>query len=134
VRYVGEGALPSDIRLTAITPTVFDEYFTGWKPDRKAHCGSLASHIEDFGGQTRLGVVMCAFDNPDGASRGGRTLSEYGNRRCDWQSGSSRCQMQEHAAGKFHLRLPRAIGYEDSYSALMPASLMIGHHFSISAF
>src|SRR6266480_2812326 len=55
--YVGEGALPSDIRLSAITPRMFDEYFTGWKPDRKAHCGSLASHIEDFGGQTRLGVV-----------------------------------------------------------------------------
>jgi hypothetical protein len=34
---------------------------TGWKPDRNAHCGSLASHIEDFGGQTRLGVVMCAL-------------------------------------------------------------------------
>jgi hypothetical protein len=90
---VGEGALPSDIGLAAITARMFDEYFTGWKPDRDAHGGSLASYIEDIGGQTRLGVVMCAFDYPDGANRGDRALSEDGNRRCDWQSGSSRCQM-----------------------------------------
>ena len=68
--YVGEGALPSDIRLAAVTARMFDEYFTGWKPDREAHGGSLASYIEDLGGQTRLGVVLCAFDYPDGASRG----------------------------------------------------------------
>ena len=35
--YVGEGALPSDIRLAAVTARMFDEYFTGWKPDREAH-------------------------------------------------------------------------------------------------
>ena len=88
---VGEGALPSDIRRAAVTARMFDEYFTGRKPDRDAHGGSLASYIEDLGGQTRLGVVLCAFDYPDGASRGDRALSEYGNRRCDWQSSSSRC-------------------------------------------
>jgi hypothetical protein len=86
---VGEGALPSDIRLAAITARMFDEYFTGWKPDREAHGGSLASYIEDLGSQTRLGVVLCAFDYPDAASRG--DLSENGNRRCYWQSSSSRC-------------------------------------------
>jgi hypothetical protein len=41
--YVGEKALPSDIRLAAVTAKMFDEYFTGWKPDREAHGGSLAS-------------------------------------------------------------------------------------------
>jgi len=86
---VGEGALPSDIRLAAITTRMFDEYFTRWKPDREAHGGSLAPYIEDLGSQTRLGVVLCAFDYPDGASRG--DLSENGKRRCDWQSSSSRC-------------------------------------------
>jgi len=86
---VGEGALPSDIRLAAITARMFDEYFTGWKPDREAHGGSLASYIEDLGSQTRLGVILCAFDYPDGASRG--DLSENGKRSCDWQSSSSRC-------------------------------------------
>jgi len=100
--YVGEGALPSDIRLAAVTARMFDEYFTGWKPDREAHGGSLASYIEDLGGQTRLGVVMCAFDYPDGAGRGDRALSEYGTGRCDWQSSSSRCQMQKSSTGKFH--------------------------------
>jgi hypothetical protein len=45
---------------------------------------------------------MCAFDYPDGASRGGRALSKYCNRRCDWQSSSSRCQMQDNSTGKFH--------------------------------
>jgi hypothetical protein len=86
--YVGEGALPSDIGLAPVPARMFDEYFTGWKPDREAHGGSLASYIEDLGGQTRLGVVLCAFDYPE-ASRG--DLSENGNRRCDWQSSSSRC-------------------------------------------
>ena len=47
---VGEGALPSDIRLAAVTARMFDEYFTGWNPDREAHSGSLASYIEDLGG------------------------------------------------------------------------------------
>src|SRR5262249_28040908 len=55
---VGEGALPSDVRLAAVTAGVFDEYFTGWKPDRDAHGGRLASYVEDLGGQTRLGVVL----------------------------------------------------------------------------
>src|SRR5262245_54155452 len=103
---VGEGALPSDIRLAAVTARMFDEYFTGWKPDRDAHGGGLASYIEDLGGQTRLGVVLCAFDYPDGVSRGDRALSEYGNRRSYWQSSSARCQMQKLSAGKFHFAPP----------------------------
>src|SRR5262245_34967493 len=81
---------------------MFDEYFTGWKPDREAHGGSLASYIEDLAGHTRLGVVMCAFDYLDDASWGDRALSEHGNRRCDWQSSSSRRQMQKGSTGKFH--------------------------------
>src|SRR5262245_31803298 len=87
---VGEGALPSDIRLAAVTARMFDEYFTGRKPDRDAHGGSPASYIEDLGGQTRLGVILCAFDYPDGA-RGDRALSKYDNRRCYWHSSNSRC-------------------------------------------
>jgi hypothetical protein len=63
--YVGEGALPSDIRLAAVTARMFNEYFTGWKPDREAHGGSLASYIEDLGGQTRLGEVLCALAAAD---------------------------------------------------------------------
>jgi len=55
--YVGEGTLPSDIGLAAVTAGIFDEHFTGWKPDRGAPGGSLASYIEDLGGQTGLGVV-----------------------------------------------------------------------------
>src|SRR5262249_30808070 len=94
--YVGEGALPSDIRLAAVTARIFDEYFTGWKPDREAHGASLASHIEHLGGQTRLGIIMCTFDYPDGA---GRALSEY---RSSWHSSSSRDQMQKPSARKFH--------------------------------
>src|SRR5260370_11975784 len=78
--YVGEGALPSDIRLAAVTARIFDEYFTGWKPDREAHGGSLASHIEDLGGQTRLGIVMCAFHDPHRAARGNPPLSPNGSR------------------------------------------------------
>src|SRR5262245_15670636 len=115
--HVGEGALPSDIRLAAVTARMFDEYFTGWKSDRETHGGSLASYIEDLGGQTRLGVIMCAFDYPDGACLGDRVLSEYGNRRCDWQSSSSRCQMQECAAGKYHLTLPGSLLHSITSSA-----------------
>src|SRR5215471_10496711 len=96
---VGEGALPSDIRLAAVTAGVFDEYFTGWKPDRDAHGGRLASYIEDLGGQTRLGVVMRAFDGPDGAGRGDRALSEYGSSR---HSSGSRKEMQKPPASKLH--------------------------------
>jgi hypothetical protein len=47
--------LPSDVRLAAVTAGVFDEYFTGWKPDRGAHGGSLASYIED-----RFGLIYCS--------------------------------------------------------------------------
>jgi hypothetical protein len=101
-RCVGEGALPSDIGLAAITASMFDEYFTGWKPDRDAHGGSLASYIEDLGGQTRLGIIMGAFDYPDGASRADRALSEHGNGRCDREGSSSRCQMQKSSTGKVH--------------------------------
>jgi len=78
---------------------IFDEYFTGWKPDREPHGGSLASHIEDLRGQTRLGIIMCAFDYPDGAGRGDRALSENGS---SWHSRSSRNQMQKPSARKFH--------------------------------
>src|SRR5262244_1081714 len=99
---VGEGALPSDIRFAAVTARMFDEYFTGRKPDREAYGGSLTSLIEDVGSQTGLGVVMCAFDYPNGACRGGVALSTYGNRRCDWQSSSCCCQMQKSSATKFH--------------------------------
>src|SRR5262249_13643809 len=35
--------------------------------------------------------------------------------------------------GEVSLALPRTVDCEDGYSALMPAALMIGHHFSISA-
>src|SRR5262249_44243283 len=105
---VGEGALPSDIRLAAVTARMLDEYFTGWKPDREAHGGSLASYIEDLGRQTRLGVVLCALDYPDGTSRRDCALSECGNRRCDAQSGSPRCQMQKSSTKKFHgVHLPK---------------------------
>ena len=52
---VGEGTFPSDIRLAAVTARIFDEYFTGWKPDRGAHGGSLASYIED-----RVGLIYCS--------------------------------------------------------------------------
>jgi hypothetical protein len=96
--YVREGALPRNIRLAAVTARMFDKYFTGWKSDREAYGGSLASYIEDLGGQTRLGVILCTFDYLDAAC----ALSEYGNRRCDWQSGSSRCQMQKSSTGKLH--------------------------------
>src|SRR5262249_28121264 len=91
-RRVGEGALPSDIRLAAVTARMFDEYFTGWKPDGDAHGGSLTSLFEGLGGQARLGVILCAFDYPDGVGWG-RALCKYGNRRCDWQSNSSHGEM-----------------------------------------
>jgi hypothetical protein len=45
---------------------------------------------------------MCAFDYSNGACRGGRALSKYGNGRCDWQSSSSCRQMQKSSARKFH--------------------------------
>jgi hypothetical protein len=41
--WVCEGTLPGDIRLTAVTARMFDEYFAGWKADRDAHGASLAS-------------------------------------------------------------------------------------------
>src|SRR5262245_27172245 len=89
---------------------MFDEYFTGWEPDRDTHGGCLASYIKDLGGQTRLGVVMCAFHYPDGASRGDCALCKYDNRRCDWKNSTSRCQ--ECAARKFHWRPPPLIVHE----------------------
>jgi hypothetical protein len=64
---VSEGALPSDIRFVALTAGISDEYFTCWKPNRDAYGGSLTSLIEHLGYQTRLGVVVCSFDYPDGA-------------------------------------------------------------------
>ena len=95
---VGKSALPSDIWLAPITARMFDEYFAGGKPDRETYGASLTSLLKDLGDQTRLGVVMCAFDYSDGTCG----LSQYGNRRCDWQSSRCRCQMQKGAARKFH--------------------------------
>jgi len=67
---------------------MFDEYFAGWKTDRDAHGGGLASLFKDLGGQTRLGVVLGAFDNFDGVSRDDRVLSYHGNGRCDRDNNS----------------------------------------------
>src|SRR5262245_27075780 len=61
---VGESALPRDIRLAPVTTRMFDKYFTSGKPDRETYGGSLTSLREDLSGQTRLGVVMRAFDYP----------------------------------------------------------------------
>jgi hypothetical protein len=58
---------------------MFDEYLASWKADRDAHGASLASLFENLGGQTRLSIVLGAFDNPDAGIRGGGVLSEYGN-------------------------------------------------------
>jgi hypothetical protein len=96
---------------------MFSEYFAGWKTDRDAHGASLASLFEDLGGQTRLGVVMGAFDNPDGGIRDVGALSEYGSGRYGWQRGSAHGQMQKLSAGKFHgvpsqkTMRPRAVGF-----------------------
>jgi len=87
---------------------MFDEYFTGWKPDREAHGGSLASYIEDLGGQTRLSEVLCTLDDQGGVSRDNRALSKCGSGWYGRQSGGTRCQTQEPSAGKFHLALPFA--------------------------
>jgi hypothetical protein len=81
---------------------MFDEYFAGWKTDRDAHGARFASLLEDLSGQTRLGVVMGAFDNPDGGIRDGGVLCEYGNRRYGRQCGRARGQMQKLSTGKFH--------------------------------
>jgi hypothetical protein len=114
---VREGTLPGNLRLTAVTVRMFNEYFAGWKTDRDAHGASLASLFEDLGGQTRLGVVLGAFDNPDGGNRGGGALSACGNGRYGWQRRSARGQMQKLSAGKFHgvpsqeTKRPRAVGF-----------------------
>jgi hypothetical protein len=50
------------------------------------------------------------------------------------ERGSAAARCRNFRRESFIEHLSRAIDYEDSYSALMPASLMIGHHFSISAF
>jgi hypothetical protein len=81
---------------------MFDEYFSGWKTDRDAHGASLASLFEDLGAQTRLGVVMGAFDNLDGGIRDGGALCESGNRRYGRQGGRARGQMQKLSTGKYH--------------------------------
>jgi hypothetical protein len=99
---IHEGTLPGDIRLAAVTAGLLDEYFAGWKTDRDAHGASLASLFEDLGGQTRLGVVMGALDNPAGGIRDAGTLSEYGNGRYGRQRGSAGGKMQKLSAGKFH--------------------------------
>src|SRR5262249_28981707 len=103
---VGEGALPSDIRLAAVTARMFDEYFTGWKPDREAHGGSLASEIEDLGGQTGLGEILCALDDHSGVSRDNRALPKCGRGRYDRQCSCARGEMQKISAGKFHFEPP----------------------------
>src|SRR5262249_54195327 len=100
--FVRECTLPGNIRLTAVTARMFDEYFSGWKTDRCAHGASLSSLFENLRGQTRLGVVMGAFDNPDGGIRDGGALCEYGNRRYGRQGGGARSQMQKLSTGKFH--------------------------------
>jgi hypothetical protein len=41
--YLGKGALPNDVRLAVVTTRMFDEYFTGWKPDREAR-GEVCFH------------------------------------------------------------------------------------------
>src|SRR5262249_18507345 len=55
------------------------------------------------------------------------------NPGCGRQYDSARGQMEKLPTGKLHWAPPRTIGYEHGYSALMPAALMIGHHFSVSA-
>src|SRR5262249_9727798 len=97
---IAEGALPRDIWLATITTRMLNEYFAGWKADRKAHGGSVASSIEQVGGQTGLGEVLCALDDHRGVSRDNRALSKCG-RRYDRQGGG-RGQMQKLSAAKFH--------------------------------
>jgi hypothetical protein len=81
---------------------MLNEYFAGWKADRKAHGASLTSEIEHVGGQTGLGEVLCALDDHGGVSRHNRALPKCGRERYDRQSGRARCQMQKISAGKFH--------------------------------
>jgi hypothetical protein len=78
---IREGTLPRNIRLTTVTGRMFDEYFAGWKTDRDAHGASLASLFEDLGSQTRLGVVMGAFDDPHASIRDSGVLCVCGNGR-----------------------------------------------------
>jgi hypothetical protein len=100
--FVRENTLPGHIGLTAVTARVFDEYFAGWKADSDAHGASIASLFEDLSGQTRLGVVMGAFDNPDAGFRAGGVLSEYGDGRQGRQRCNTRCQMKQISTGNFH--------------------------------
>src|SRR5262249_46376840 len=47
---VGKRTLPSNSGPAAIPARMFDEYFTGWEPDREAYGRSLASYVEDLSG------------------------------------------------------------------------------------
>jgi hypothetical protein len=101
--WVRKGTLPGNVRLTAVAARMFDEYFAGWKTDRDAYGGSLASLFEDLGGQTRLGVVLGAFDNSDAGIWGGGGLSEDGNGRYGGKRYCARHQMQKlPTIEKFH--------------------------------
>jgi len=89
------GSLPSPPGyLTNISPA--------GSPIERRTAEALRRTSRTSAGQTRLGVVMCAFDYPDGAGRGDRALSEYGSRRCDRHSSGSRDQLQKPSARKFH--------------------------------
>src|SRR5262249_14190836 len=61
-----------------------------------------------------------AFDQ---VHRPGRIIERARKTRCGWQRGGTRCQMQEFAAGKFHLEPPFTSfdhlvgGYEEAYRA-----------------
>jgi hypothetical protein len=110
---VREGTLPGNIRLTAVTVRMFGEYLASWKADRDAHGASLPSLFENLGGQTRLGVVLSAFDNPDAGIRDGGVLSEYGNGRYGWQRGSARGEMQKVLRGSF-MAFPPEMQWDDN--------------------
>ena len=51
----------------------------------------------------------------------------------DWPCSARQPEGRQLPTGRFH-GVSEISAREDAYSALMPAVLMIGHHFSISAF
>jgi hypothetical protein len=121
---VREGTLPGNIRLTAVTAGMFDEYLAGWKTDRDAHSASLASLLENLGGKTRLGVVLGAFDNPDAGTRDGGALCEYGKGRYGRQRGSARGEMQKSSTGKFHGVFSRNAVEDTGRQAMGPSTTL----------
>src|SRR5262249_31069188 len=72
-------------------------------------------------------------DRHDDTHRPGGIDLRSCNSRDHWQRGSTRGQMQEFAAGKFHHVSSLNANDEPDYSPLMFAALIIGHHFSVSA-